>query len=55
MKLTKHRAEVDGKLVLGRAWPAEADTPSAVSKTAAIGRAVEYLVEPVFSICFGRE
>jgi hypothetical protein len=55
MQLAKHRGEVDGKLVLERAWPAETNTPLALSKTATMGRAVEYLVDSVFSICPRRE
>jgi hypothetical protein len=53
MQLTKHRGEVDGKLFLERAWPLRRTLRSL--KTAAMGRAVEYLVESVFSICLWRE
>jgi hypothetical protein len=51
----RRRDEVDGKLTLVRAWPAEANTLSVLSKTATIGTAVEHLGELVFSICLRRQ
>ena len=51
----RRRDEFGGKLTLERAWPAEANTLSVLSKTVTIGMAVEYLGELVSSIWLRRE